>query len=132
MEHDPLGTGASRSANANESKERISDRAQDLFRWHTFDLRPFLPLDWIQLTIDVVDRHAVKRTLSPMSVTSRESDLGARLKTQTVDGIVLKKTLPWLDHLYRTDFLTIVQTLFSEPVSAWRGSTSGYQPNHSS
>src|SRR5258708_24472994 len=85
------------------------------FSWLTYDVGTRLPSGWVQEILRVAEM-GVHRTLRPHSVTSREGNPDLRIDTLTVNGIVVRRELPWLYSLYANTFLELGQKVTNEQV----------------
>lgn len=91
--------------------------ASSPFQWATFDVSSRLAPRWADDLLDIAKKYAVHKELRPTSVTSREHSRDLRIPVLTVGGVTLRAQAPWLDRLYRTEFLqlgrsTIAETLY--------------------
>jgi hypothetical protein len=64
----------------------------------------------------VAERSSAERSLTPTSVTSRESNRDIRIPVLTVGGERLREELPWLYELYCSRFRNLAQVLTNEEV----------------
>jgi len=87
----------------------------DRFSWRSYDLRTILPRHWQEQILTVADT-AVRKTLRPLSVTSREGDENARIAVMTVNGQVVRRDIPWLHDLYLGLFKDLANVGVLEPV----------------
>jgi hypothetical protein len=88
------------------------------FKWFEHDLTSTLPNGWDDEIVDFARLSAVKKVLTPTSITSRESDAGLRLPTLTVGGVAIRSSLPWLYELYRQQVFQLAQSLTDGAVYA--------------
>lgn len=85
----------------------------ECFCWHSFDILTQLDGEIGQEWGDIIVQFAInelKNTpIIPRSTTSREANKDSVIQTAVVDGIKIKKGIPWLYKLYRTDFLKLAK-----------------------
>jgi hypothetical protein len=74
-------------------------------------------MGWQRDILEVVEQQAVRRTLYPRSVTSREGNPNLPVPVIGVDGIAVKQSLPWLYSLYKGLFRDMAQLGCLEPVA---------------
>ncbi|MEV6279102.1 2OG-Fe(II) oxygenase [Nocardia sp. NPDC051832] len=87
------------------------------FRWTTFDVRRLLPPDWQAQVMQVVEEEVLELTLISSHSTSREATTTAEIPCGIVDGLTVRKRLPWLADLYDGRFLQMAQSISAERVS---------------
>lgn len=88
------------------------------FVWHTFDVTPCMPEGWQERILEVAGSSAKYRELIPKSVTSREISESIIIPVNTVGGVVVSESLPWLHGLYSGLFRDLAQLISEEPVVA--------------
>ncbi len=76
------------------------------FRWTTFDLTGQLPADW-QQTIGAAAATAEFDNFPRTPILSREAMDVARIYRGRVRAAQVRERLPWLEDLYRRDFLAL-------------------------
>jgi Rps23 Pro-64 3,4-dihydroxylase Tpa1-like proline 4-hydroxylase len=84
------------------------------FIWHSIDIEKYLDhklgRDWDSVVINYALEHIRLINLTPNNVTSRESKRESIIATAPVNGSSIKTDLPFLDNLYRQDFLNLART----------------------
>jgi len=90
---------------------------------------PFLPRGWSEELGSVADKFARHRILRPRSVTSREHSVDLKLPTRTVDGLTLKREVPWLDEFYQGYFRSLGQRVVDELLVTARDTRIGINLN---
>jgi hypothetical protein len=89
------------------------------FRWTTFDLDRFLPLDW-QRDIRTVAADADFREFPRTPILSREAADVLRIPRGRVHADQVRLYLPWLHRAYYGAFLELANEVCAEPVAAAR------------
>jgi 2OG-Fe(II) oxygenase superfamily len=87
------------------------------FRWTTFDLNSWLPLDWQRDVHDAV-AYADIRRFPRTPVISRESREIQVIPRGRVHADQVRYHLPWLFKAYRNELLELAGEVAAEPVSA--------------
>lgn len=75
-----------------------------VFEYFEFDMNSILPIGWNNDILNVANNYAKYKMLVSNSITSREKYRTIQIEALTVDGVVIKKHLPWLYDLYKSDF----------------------------
>jgi len=82
-----------------------------------FDMSAQLPPDWKETVDQCVDEYAVSHTLSGDASTSREkamrtsTPLDVPARALVADGLAVRQSAPWLDELFRGEFLQMANSL---------------------
>lgn len=87
------------------------------FRWTTFDLNSWLPLDW-QRDVQDAAAYADVRKFPRTPVISRESQEVQVIPRGRVHADQVRYHLPWLFKAYRNELLELAREVSAEPVSA--------------
>ena len=87
------------------------------FRWTTFDLNSWLPLDW-QRDVHDAAAYADVRGFPRTPVISRESQEVQVIPRGRVHADQVRYHLPWLFKAYRNELLELAREVSAEPVSA--------------
>ncbi|HEX3732096.1 MAG TPA: hypothetical protein VHU91_04125 [Mycobacteriales bacterium] len=94
--------------------DSVDESIDQLFLWHTFDVRSLLPFGWQEKLLGLVTQRARAKSLTPTSITSRESEDVKEISVLTVGGRVLAQEALWLVHLYETSFRSLGERAIGE------------------
>ena len=76
----------------------------------------WLPYSWEEEIYSTIDRFGVRTMLTGPSELSREKDCSHTSKVVVVFGEDCSRNLPWLDNLYRNEFITFIERTMGRKV----------------